>query len=62
MLCNRYREIGGVDDLTQDHTLYIGQAGSGMSVTWANFVAEDTAYSDIKTAYMGLEQALGNYY
>ena len=58
MLCNRYREINGVGDLNENHVLLIGAEGSGTAVTWANFVAEDTAYAAIKTEHVGVEQAL----
>lgn len=58
MLCNRYREINGVVDLSEEHVLLIGAKGSGTAVTWANFVAEDGAYAAIKTEHVGVDQAL----
>lgn len=51
LICNAGAEIGNIDDLTSQNTVYLGEEGSGASVTWDNFLTEDEELGRVKTAY-----------
>lgn len=57
MVCNVNSGVGDVRDLTNANTLYVGPNGSGSSVTWNNFVAENEKYSGVKVVQTSNDDA-----
>lgn len=52
IVCNRLSGIERISQLTNKHTIAIGENGSGSAVTWANIVAEGN-YNEVKTLAIG---------
>jgi TRAP transporter TAXI family solute receptor len=59
LVCNRQSGIDRVTDLTNRHTVAIGPAGSGSSVTWEGFVlADKKKYGPVNTSPLAGLRAL----
>lgn len=53
MVCTESSGVTKLSELTSNHTILVGEPGSGGAVTWKNVVSEVPQYSSVKTLPVG---------